>query len=321
VARATFPCAGKWVVGLRVRDQSGVLSPQDTTEVIVKDLFNSAQNGKVSVAQDGNEVILDGRASAATFFEWIDDANNPEPISFINGDNQSGAIRVEKPNTPGAYFVHLFAGDGFPATAVFVVKEDGTVKGADLADPPEFWVKDAIFYLVFPREFLDANADGEGDFDGLIQSLSYIKSLGVNALWIMPVTPGPTTHGYAATGYFTTEEDYGTVAKYEELIDAAHENGLKVIFDLVINHTSDRHPFFQTAQASPSSSFRDWFIFNPDGSFDFAFSFATLPNLNFNDTRVRKQAADYAAVTSQASARWSPGEASSDRSRAPTPTS
>lgn len=295
VARAFFPCSGTWVVGLRVTDREGLVSTQDTTEVVVRDSFNFAQKGRVSVATDGDEIILDGRASTANFFEWIDDANNPEPVSFVGGDNQSGQVRIVKPSTPGAYFVHLFAGDAFPATAIIVVREDGTVKGADFADPPEFWTKDAVFYLIFPREFLDADGNGEGDFSGLIQSLPYIKDLGVNALWLMPVTPGPTTHGYAATGFFSTEEDYGDVAAYEELIDAAHANGLKVVFDLVLNHTSDRHPFFQTAQASTTSSFRDWYMFNPDGSFDFAFSFATLPNLNFNDVRVRKQGADYAA--------------------------
>jgi hypothetical protein len=325
VARAFFPCEGRWTVGLRVTDREGLTSAQDTTEVLVKNTFNTNHKGAISVAADGDEIILDGRASTgAPFFEWVEDPNNPEPLFFVGGDNQSAQIRVDKPLTPGAYFVHLYPGDGFPATAIFVINEDGSFKkGADFADPPDFWVNDAVFYLVFPREFLDTDADGEGDFEGLIQSLPYIKSLGVNALWIMPITPGPTTHGYAATGYFTTEEDYGSVAKYEELIDAAHSFGLKVIFDLVINHTSDRHPFFQTAIADVNSVFRDWYVFNPntngpdtdgggisdeqelingtnpavnndDGNiFDFAFTFATLPNLNFNDTRVRKQAADY----------------------------
>ncbi|MEW5873039.1 MAG: alpha-amylase family glycosyl hydrolase [Chloroflexota bacterium] len=133
------------------------------------------------------------------------------------------------------------------------------------------WWNDTVFYEVFVRSFYDSNGDGIGDFNGLAQKLDYLNDgnpktntdLGVTGLWLMPVNPASSYHGYNVTDYYTTNPQYGTLDDFKNLVAAAHQRGLRVIIDLVLNHTSSQHPWFLDSQ-DPGSVYRNWYIWSPD---------------------------------------------------------
>ncbi|PKK96620.1 MAG: alpha-amylase, partial [Tenericutes bacterium HGW-Tenericutes-3] len=114
-----------------------------------------------------------------------------------------------------------------------------------------------VYYEIFVRSFADSDADGIGDLNGITQNLDYLEDLGVTALWLMPINPSPSYHGYSVTDYYDIESDYGTLADFQDLIDQAKSKDIDIIIDLVINHTSDQHPWYLSAQSSTSSEYRD----------------------------------------------------------------
>ena len=120
------------------------------------------------------------------------------------------------------------------------------------------WYANAVFYEVFVRSFQDSNNDGIGDLKGLTSRLEDLKALGVNALWLMPINPSPSYHGYDVTDYKNVNPDYGTLADFDAFMKAAHEKGFHVILDWVANHTSSQHPWFLASQ-NPNSSKRNWY--------------------------------------------------------------
>ncbi|MEZ5860056.1 MAG: maltose alpha-D-glucosyltransferase [Geminicoccaceae bacterium] len=132
----------------------------------------------------------------------------------------------------------------------------------DRSDP--LWYKDAIIYQTHVKSFHDANNDGVGDFAGLTEKLDYIKDLGVSAIWLMPFYPSPLRDdGYDIQDYRSINPSYGTMRDVKRFIDEAHRRDLRVITELVINHTSDQHPWFQRArQAKPGSRYRDYYVWS-----------------------------------------------------------
>ena len=127
------------------------------------------------------------------------------------------------------------------------------------------WYKDAVFYEVPVRSFYDSNADGIGDFRGLTEKLDYIRNLGVDCVWLLPIYESPLRDdGYDIADFTKIHPDYGTIEDFRAFLDRAHELGLRVIADLVLNHTSDRHPWFQEARLSPDSPKRDYYVWSDD---------------------------------------------------------
>lgn len=128
----------------------------------------------------------------------------------------------------------------------------------------KFWYKDAIIYQAHVRSFKDSNGDGIGDFKGLVQKLGYLKSLGVTAIWILPFYKSPLKDGgYDISDFTSINNDYGTMADFKRFIREAHDKGLRVITELVLNHTSNEHKWFERARnAPPGSSFRDFYVWN-----------------------------------------------------------
>ena len=126
------------------------------------------------------------------------------------------------------------------------------------------WFKDAIIYELHIKAFQDSNADGIGDFNGLIERLDYLQELGVTAIWLLPFYPSPQRDGgYDISDYYTINPDYGNVEQFKVLMQEAHKRNLKVITELVINHTSDQHPWFQRArQAPPGSPEREYYVWS-----------------------------------------------------------
>lgn len=125
------------------------------------------------------------------------------------------------------------------------------------------WYKDAVFYEVYIRAFHDSNADGHGDLKGLTQKLDYLQELGVNCLWLLPFYPSPLKDdGYDIAGYYGILPEYGDVDDLRALLDAAHGRGMRVITDLVMNHTSDQHPWFQAARSDSDSPYHDYYVWS-----------------------------------------------------------
>lgn len=128
------------------------------------------------------------------------------------------------------------------------------------------WYKQAVFYQVFVRAFCDSNGDGIGDLNGVTSKLDYIRSLGVDTLWLMPITPSPLRdHGYDVSGHFDVHPDYGTLDDFRRLVQAAHQKGLRIVVELVPNHTSDQHPWFQASRDPrhpEHATYRDWYVWS-----------------------------------------------------------
>ncbi|MGA7668983.1 MAG: maltose alpha-D-glucosyltransferase [Nitrolancea sp.] len=133
-------------------------------------------------------------------------------------------------------------------------------------EPDPLWYKDAIIYQLHPRAFFDSNGDGIGDFRGMTRKLDYIQDLGVTAIWILPFYPSPLRDdGYDIADYTDVHPDYGTVTDVRRFVREAHDRGLRVITELVCNHTSDQHPWFQRARtASPGSAARNYYVWSDD---------------------------------------------------------
>ena len=129
------------------------------------------------------------------------------------------------------------------------------------ADP--LWYKDAVFYQLHVKSFADSNADGIGDFPGLTSKLDHLASLGVDCLWLQPMYPSPfKDDGYDISDYTSIHPSYGTLQDFEHFLTQAHARGLRVIIELVLNHTSDQHAWFQEARSSTDSPRRDWYVWS-----------------------------------------------------------
>jgi alpha-amylase len=168
----------------------------------------------------------------------------------------------------------------------------------------------SVIYEIYVRAFQDSDGDGIGDLDGATSRLDYLEWLGVTDLWLMPINPSPSEHGYDPTDYLDVESDYGTLADMRELLAAADERGIRVILDLVVNHTSDRHPWF-LASAAGDQRFRDYYVWRAEppawqglsagspwhrrgGSHYLALFDGSQPDLNHRNPEVRRRIFDAA---------------------------
>jgi maltose alpha-D-glucosyltransferase/alpha-amylase len=125
------------------------------------------------------------------------------------------------------------------------------------------WYKDAIFYELHVKAYTDANGDGMGDFPGLMTRLDHLKNLGVDCIWLLPMYPSPfRDDGYDISDYCAVHPQYGTLDDFKAFLGAAHERGLRVVTELVLNHTSDQHPWFKEARSSPESPKRDYYVWS-----------------------------------------------------------
>jgi alpha-amylase len=186
------------------------------------------------------------------------------------------------------------------------------------------WARGAVFYEVFVRSFADSNGDGVGDLAGLTARLDYLNDgddhtttdLGVDGIWLMPVFESPSYHGYDTVDYRRIDPEYGDNAAFQQLLAAAHRRGIRVIVDLVMNHTSVQHPWFIEASASPASPRRDWYGWRDDdpgwtqpwggpnrtwhrtgdGSYYYGVFWRGMPDLNFRNPEVRRAMLDIATT-------------------------
>ena len=151
-------------------------------------------------------------------------------------------------------FFLLIAAIGLPL-------QTGLGAGDPESQGPELWWKHAVFYEIYPRSFKDTNGDGLGDLNGIASKLDYLRDLGVDALWITPFYPSPQVDfGYDISDYENVDPAFGTLADFDYLLAEAHQRGMRILMDMVPNHTSDQHPWFVESRSSRDNPKRDWYI-------------------------------------------------------------
>jgi len=133
---------------------------------------------------------------------------------------------------------------------------------------PEFdhatWYKDAVFYELYVRAYRDSDDDGNGDFRGLLTKLDYLQALGVDCIWLLPINPSPLVDdGYDVADYRGIHPDFGTLEDFKAVVDGIHARGMRIIIDVVVNHSSDQHPWFIESRASRDNPRRDWYVWSP----------------------------------------------------------
>ena len=177
------------------------------------------------------------------------------------------------------------------------------------------WYKKAIFYELYVRAFYDSNGDGHGDLRGATQKLAYLEQMGVNCVWLLPIYPSPLRDdGYDISDYYNIHPQYGTLEDFKAFLDEAHRRKIRVILDLVLNHTSDAHPWFQAARADRNSPYRDYYVWSDTdqkyadariifidteksnwtwdaqaGQYFWHRFYSSQPDLNFDNPRVREE--------------------------------
>jgi len=158
------------------------------------------------------------------------------------------------------------------------------------------WWRNTIFYEIFVRSYCDSNGDGIGDFNGITSKLDYLQGLGITGIWLMPINPSPSNNGYDVLDYYAVNPQYGTMDDFRNLLTEAHKRGIRVIIDLVLNHSSSQHPFFVDANNNPQSPYRDWYIWADSSSgnhwyagktgYYYAYFGSDMPDLNYKNLAV-----------------------------------
>jgi maltose alpha-D-glucosyltransferase/alpha-amylase len=184
-----------------------------------------------------------------------------------------------------------------------------------MTEKTALWYRKAIFYELYVRAFCDSNGDGHGDLRGATQKLDYLQQLGVDCVWLLPVYPSPLRDdGYDISDYYGIHQQYGVLEDLKEFLEEAHRRGIRVILDLVLNHTSDQHPWFQAARSDPNSPYRDYYVWSDTdqkfkdariifidteksnwtwdekaGQYFWHRFYSTQPDLNFENPRLREE--------------------------------
>lgn len=123
------------------------------------------------------------------------------------------------------------------------------------------WWKEAVVYQIYPRSFMDNNGDGIGDLKGIIEKIPYLKELGVNVVWLSPIYQSPNDdNGYDISDYRRIMDEFGTMDDFQQLLTLCHEAGIRLVMDLVVNHTSDEHAWFVESRKNRTNSYRDYYI-------------------------------------------------------------
>lgn len=219
---------------------------------------------------------------------WEMEGDNPTPVAIVDAQQSIAAI-AQLPAVDGAYWLRLTVTDAQANTGtargLFEV-ENGSARAVGQNDHP-LWVRDAIVYEIFVRSF-----DPARNLAAVTARLDEIVELGANTIWFMPIFEGPSDHGYAINDYYAIEQDYGDLEDFHDLVEAAHERGLRVVLDMVLNHSSIDHPWMVEAQLHGDDALtKHYYMWNPDGSHQYYYDWTSLPNFNVSNPDFKREAA------------------------------
>lgn len=262
---------------------NGVNSVKDVT-------FSLAPIPNVNSLFIPGKMVLDATTSQSKLYEslqfqWFQERQNP--FQFEMATEQKISFPV--PKCCGVYTFYLVTKDKYgasPTKTVDLFVEPKSYHLKDFSASPD-WGDDAIIYEIYVRKFTP-----EGTLNGVIEKLDYLRTLGVNCIWLMPIWESPLEHGYAPTDFFKVDPEYGTNEDLARLVNAAHTRGIKVMLDFIANHSSDQHRYFKAAFQNPNSVFRNWYHWrSPDLSsnglnFEYHNDWDQLPNLNYENPLV-----------------------------------
>ncbi|HNX45613.1 MAG TPA: alpha-amylase family glycosyl hydrolase [Anaerolineaceae bacterium] len=225
---------------------------------------------------------------------------------FLSACQGAGPTASESPTTPAA--------TSTPPPQTAPIEQPTSIPQPVVDYPGIGWWNDVTFYEIFVRSFKDSDGDGVGDFQGIISQLDYLNDgdpntstdLGIGGLWLMPIFPSPSYHGYDVSDYMSVNPDYGTIADFKQLLEECHQRGIHVIIDLVINHTSSDHPWFQAA-VDGNAGYHDWYVWSKtkptntsgpwgnnawyeasNGEYYYAPFTKEMPDLNYHNPMVTK---------------------------------
>lgn len=199
------------------------------------------------------------------------------PFFFLGTSKKANKVKIQKEDL-GVF--HLIKECGKEEISQSFMLKNALINSFETT--PQ-WADSAIIYEIFIRRFA---SDGGGKFSDVLDKIPYIKSLGVNTVWFMPVYEGPTEHGYAPTEFFQTESDYGSLDEFVQLVSALKQVGIRVIFDFVANHMSDQHRYFR-ASKNTQSVYHDWFYWDAKGNYRYNADWDVLPDLRWEKPEVR----------------------------------
>ncbi len=232
----------------------------------------------------GDSIYLDASGSYdpmgdSLSIQWLPDRLNPAPLTIP----QKWVTRFPVPPRDGVYWVHVIVTTPrrTPRPQTVLIKKLGTQTTVmNLEDSPA-WAKNVVIYELYVRNFTK-----EGTLKGVRKNLSYLTSLGVNTIWLMPIFESPSDHGYNPSNFRKIRPEYGTLKDFRDLVEAVHKKHMKIVLDFVANHTSDQHPYFKCAYRNPKSVFRGWYIWHGPHVYDYYNDWDAFPNLNYKNPNV-----------------------------------
>ncbi len=272
--------------------------PSGPAEAVIKSSSTFTYAGGSILFTDNSNGIIEN-------IEWIFEGGNPATSTESNV-----SVVYE---TPGTYDVSLRVSNSFSEDELiltdYIKVEERTTE--DLS-----WWNEVTFYEIFVRSFYDSDGDGVGDFNGIIEKLDYLNDgdpsttsdLGVEGIWLMPIHDSPSYHGYDVNDYRSINPDYGTMDDFKNFLEEAHNRGIKVIIDLVLNHSSTEISWFKEAQSSESSSKRNWYRWNDskpsysgpwgqnvwhgNGPYYYGLFWGGMPDLNYEEPDLKNEMFD-----------------------------
>jgi cyclomaltodextrinase / maltogenic alpha-amylase / neopullulanase len=261
---------------------------QSSVLTIVKDVQQQPE-AVMDVNEFGGIIYLDADQSwdpqgQDLDYLWTQEETNPQQVSIAGATTPHASFVV--PPTAGTYVFELRLedtdGNITVAQTLAEVFDGGGVDSFELWKSAQ-WIREAVVYEIYPRSY-----DPSSQLSAITNDMPRLQALGISAIWLMPIFEGPTWHGYAVTDYYSIEQDLGTLATFGDLVEAAHAHGIKVMLDMVINHTDVGHPWMQDAmEKGELSNAYDWYDRDGNGDYTYYYDWESLPNLNYANPDVR----------------------------------
>jgi maltose alpha-D-glucosyltransferase/alpha-amylase len=228
--------------------------------------YSHAREAFVAVDRSGRAFVLTEKGPEQ---QWVAPPIGAEPSALALAPDAATLVAATRANalelrTSGGDTYLLTRTENLANAASQALEGDSTPPDpAHWFEPDPLWFKQAVFYEIHIRGFADGNDDGSGDLRGLTEKLDYLQWLGVDCIWLLPMYFSPLRDGgYDIADFFTVHPDYGTVEDFRMFVEEAHQRGIRVIAELVMNHTSSDHPWFQEARSDPKSPKRDWYVWS-----------------------------------------------------------